>query len=116
MKFEHLMAAGIHDIKNQLHTLSDYESEALPNIPEKYHQHIQPIFQRTVRLKNDTLQIMILFRFVEQKNFPLEVGWSKDSVSHAIHETRLEFPSVTFNNDIDDACSGFYDEPLVQIA
>lgn len=116
MKFEHLMAAVIHDIKNQLHTLLDYESEALANIPEKYHQHIQPIFQRTVRLKNDTLQMMILFRFEEQKNFPLDDAWPKDSVSHAIDDTRIQFPSVSFNNNISDDCQGFYNEQLVQLA
>lgn len=116
MKFEQLMAAVIHDIKNQLQTLLDYEEEALAQIPVEYHQHIQPILQRTVRLKNDTLQMMILFRFEENKDFPRDDAWPKDSASHAIEDTQIQFPNISFNNNIDDNCQGFYNEQLMQLA
>lgn len=116
MNSTHLMAAVIHDIKNQLHTLLDYESEALANTPEQYHPHLLPIFQRTVRLKNDTLQMMVLFRFEEDQGFPLDDAWPKDSANHAIDDTRIQFPNIAFINKIDEDCQGFYNEQLLQLA
>ncbi len=116
MKFEQLMAAVIHDIKNQLQTLLDYENEALAQVPEQYHKHIQPILQRTIRLKNDTLQMMILFGIEDNNDFPYDDAWPKDSVSHAIDEVQILFPNISFINSIDDNCQGVYNEQLVQLA
>lgn len=116
MKFEQLIAAVIHDIKNQLQTLLDYEQEALAQTPQQYHKHIQPILQRTIRLKNDTLQMMILFRFEKDKGFPCDDAWPKDSASLAIDDARIQFPSITFTNTIADDCQGFYNEQLIQLA
>lgn len=116
MNFEHLIAAVIHDLKNQLQTLIDYEEQAFAHIPEQYHRHLIPILQRTNRLKNDTLQMMTLFRLEQKQQFPMDDAWPKDTVNEAINMSQQQFPSLSFINNINEDCQGFYNETLIHLA
>lgn len=116
MELEHILGAVVHDLKNQLQTLLDYEQQALTYIPKQYHRHLQPILQRTTRLKNDTLQMMVLFRLEQNQNFPMDDAWPKDTVNDAISTTALQFPNLSFINNISEDCQGFYNENLIHLA
>lgn len=116
MKFEQLLAAVVHDLKNQLQSLLDFEQDALSRIPKKYHSELEPIMQRTNRLKNDSLQLITLYRFQEKDPFPMDDAWPRDTVNDAIEATSLQFPGIKFHNLIDDDCQGFYSETLIQLA
>jgi len=116
MKFEQLLAAVVHDLKNQLQSLLDFEQDALGRIPEKYHKELEPILQRTNRLKNDSLQLITLYRFHENDQFPMDDAWPRDTVNDAIEATSLQFPTIQFHNLVDDDCQGFYNETLIQLA
>jgi len=116
MKFEHLAGAVIHDLKNQLQALLDYEQEAIAHIPKRYHHHLEPILQRTNRLKNDTLQMVSLFRLEQNSSFPMDDAWPRDTAADAIEATQLQFPAIRFHNEIADDCQGFYNESLLNMA
>lgn len=126
MKLSQLQAAVVHDLKNQLQSLLDFEQQALSRIPPEYHQELTPILQRTNRLKNDSLQLIALYRFQESQlpenrlqeaaHFPLDDAWPRDTISDAIEATSLQFPSITFHNNSDIDCQGFYNETLLQLA
>ncbi len=116
MRFEQLVAAVVHDLKNQLQALLDYEQEALARIPKRYHNHLLPILQRTTRLKNDTMQMVSLFRIEQKKTFPMDDAWPRDTVTDAIEATSLQFPNLTFDNQIGEECQGFYNENLLLLA
>jgi len=116
MKFEHLVGAVIHDLKNQLQALLDYEQEALAHIPKRYHGHLQPVLQRTNRLKNDTMQMVSLFRLEHKSQFPMDDAWPRDTVSDAIEATSIQYPTIRFTNNISDDCQGFYNEELIHLA
>lgn len=116
MKFDQLVAAVVHDLKNQLQALLDYEQEALARIPKRYHNHLLPILQRTTRLKNDTNQMVTLFRIDQKQNFPMDDAWPRDTATDAIEATSLQFPTLQFDNRISDDCQGFYNENLLLLA
>jgi len=116
MKFEQLVGAVIHDLKNQLQALLDYEQEAIARIPKRYHNHLLPILQRTNRLKNDTMQMVSLFRLEQKSQFPLDDAWPRDTAADAIEATCLQYPTLHFSNDISEDCQGFYNESLVHLA
>jgi len=116
MKFEHLVAAVIHDLKNQLQALLDYEQDAISQIPPQYHPHLQPILQRTNRLKNDTMQMVSLFRLEQQQQFPMDDAWPRDTASNAIESTQIQYPTIQISNDIGEDCQGFYNENLIHLA
>jgi signal transduction histidine kinase len=116
MKFEHLVGAVIHDLKNQLQALLDYEQEAIARIPKRYHNHLQPILLRTSRLKNDTMQMVSLFRLEHKSHFPMDDAWPKDTVADAIEATSSQYPTIRFVNNISDDCQGFYNEELINLA
>lgn len=116
MKFEHIAGAVIHDLKNQLQALLDYEQEALSHIPKRYHHHLEPILQRTNRLKNDTLQMVSLFRLEQKSAFPMDDAWPHDTAADAIESTQLQFPTIQFHNEIGEDCQGFYNESLLNLA
>lgn len=116
MKFEQLVGAVVHDLKNQLQALLDYEQDALMRIPKRYHNLLQPILQRTTRLKNDTMQMMSLFSMEQKQAFPLDDAWPFDTVTDAIEATSLQFPTLKFDNRINENCQGFYNENLLQLA
>lgn len=116
MKFEQLLAAVVHDFKNQLQSLLDFEQDVITRIPQQYHKELEPILQRTNRLKNDSLQLITLYRFHENNRFPMDDAWPRDTVNDAIEATSLQFPSIVFKNSVDDDCQGFYNETLIQLA
>ena len=116
MKFEQLVGAVVHDLKNQLQALLDYEQEALARIPKRYHNHLLPILQRTTRLKNDTMQMVSLFRIEQKQSFPMDDAWPRDTVTDAIEATSLQFPTLKFENRIGEDCQGFYNENLLLLA
>ena len=116
MNLEQLIAAVVHDLKNQLQTLIDYQAQALEFIPEQYHRHLQPIIQRTTRLKNDTLQMMTLYGLEQNQRFPMDDAWPKDTVNEAIATTQQQFPGIVFKNNIPEDCQGFYNENLIHLA
>lgn len=116
MNQELLFGAVVHDLKNQLLSLTSVQEQAFRNIPEQYHSYLQPIAQRVHRLKNDTMQMMTLFSMEQNQTFPLDENWPKDSVNAAIEATSLQFPLLTFVNNIDDDCQGFYNEALLHLA
>ena len=116
MKFDQLVAAVIHDLKNQLQSLLDYEQEALVHIPKQYHSHLLPILQRTTRLQNNTMQLVSLFRIEQKQRFPMDDAWPHDTLAYACDALTLQFPSLVINNNIDANCQGFYNENLLQLA
>jgi|AZII01.1.fsa_nt_gi signal transduction histidine kinase len=116
MKFEQLAAAVIHDVKNQLQSLMDEEQLALEQLPEQYRSIIEPILQRTSRLKNDALQLVILFRLGQNRPFPMDDAWPRDTANDIIEAAAIQFPSVKLVNDIDEDCQGFYNENLIHLA
>lgn len=116
MNFEQLVSAIIHDLKNQLQSLLAYEHEALEQIPTHYHQYLAPILQRTNRLKNDTLQLVTLFRLDERNHFPMDDAWPRDTAQEAIEATQLQFPHIEFDNQIDADSQGFYNDSLMHLA
>ncbi|MDO6680856.1 MULTISPECIES: sensor histidine kinase KdpD [unclassified Oceanobacter] len=116
MKFDYMIGAVIHDLKNQLQTLLACEQEALTHIPERYHAYLKPILQNTSRLQNDAIQMMTLFRMEKERDFPLDDAWPHDTVLDAIDSTQLQFPNIRFENNIDEAIQGFYSEDLVHMA
>ncbi|MFK4753991.1 sensor histidine kinase [Oceanobacter antarcticus] len=116
MKFDYMVGAVIHDLKNQLQTLLACEQEALAHIPERYHAYLKPILQNTNRLQNDAIQMMTLFRMEKERDFPLDDAWPHDTALDAIESTQLQFPNIRFENDIDEAIQGFYSEDLIHMA
>lgn len=116
MKFDQLVAAVIHDLKNQLQSLFDYEQEALARIPKQYHAHLLPILQRTTRLQNHTLQLVSLFRIEQKQSFTMDDAWPHDTLLYASDSITLQFPHLKIDNQIDSDCQGFYNENLLQLA
>ncbi|MGB1090865.1 MAG: sensor histidine kinase [Oceanobacter sp.] len=116
MKFEYLAGAVIHDLKNQLQTLLACEEEALAKIPQEYHSYLSPIWQKTNRLQNDTLQMMLLFRMEKEGGFPLDDAWPYDTALEAIEASQAQFPNVRFENSIEEEIQGIYNDDLVRLA
>lgn len=116
MKFEYMVGAVIHDLKNQLQTLLVCEHEALTQIPEQYHRYLKPILQNTNRLQNDTMQMMTLFRLEKERDFPMDDAWPHDTALDAIESTQLQFPNIQFVNDINESLQGIYNEDLIHLA
>ncbi|MCY0965274.1 sensor histidine kinase [Parathalassolituus penaei] len=116
MKFEYMVGAVIHDLKNQLQTLLACEQEALSHIPEQYHDLLKPILQNTNRLQNDTMQMMTLFRMEKERDFPMDDAWPHDTALDAIESTQLQFPNIRFVNDIPEEIQAFYSEDLIHLA
>lgn len=116
MKTEQLAATIAHDLKNQLQALLDYEQQALGNIPEQYHEYLQPILQRTIRLKNDTLQMIMLYRMENMQNFNKDDAWPRDSVNEVLENIGIQYPQLICHNQIGNDTQGFYSENLVQLA
>ncbi|WP_028292120.1 sensor histidine kinase [Oceanobacter kriegii] len=116
MKFDYMVGAVIHDLKNQLSTLLACEQEALSQIPERYHHVLKPVLQNTNRLQNDTLQMMTLFRMEKERDYPLDDAWPHDTVLDAIASIQIQFPNIKFTNDISEELQGFYNDDLLHMA
>lgn len=116
MNFAELVGTVVHDLKNQLQSLLDYEHEALSHIPSQYHVHILPILQRTLRLKNDTMQMVSLFRMEQKQNFISDDAWPLDTANEAIEVMQIQFPNLKIENQIAADAQGFYNDNLVMLA
>ncbi|MEN9464167.1 MAG: hypothetical protein RL217_348 [Pseudomonadota bacterium] len=116
MNFAELVGTVVHDLKNQLQSLLDYEHEALSQIPSQYHVHIFPILQRTLRLKNDTMKMVSLFRMEQKQNLISDDAWPLDTANGAIEVTQIQFPNLNIENHIAADSQGFYNDNLVMLA
>lgn len=115
MKFEYLAGAVIHDLKNQLQTLLACEEESMAKIPPEYHQYLRPVWQKTNRLQNDTLQMLTLFRMEKDGGFPQDDAWPYDTALEAVEASQAQFPNVRFENAIDEEIQAVYNEDLVRL-
>ena len=55
-KFEFLVAAFIHDLKNQLQSLSGQQDILINELPAEYQQKLVPMLRQTNQIKEDTLR------------------------------------------------------------
>lgn len=116
MKFDYMVGAVIHDLKNQLQTLQVCELDAMQQIPAQYHHLLKPIVQNTNRLQNDAMQMMTLFRLEKAVDFPLDDAWPHDTVLDAIESMQIQFPNIKFVNDIAETIQSVYNDDLLQLA
>lgn len=116
MKFDYMVGAVIHDLKNQLQTLLVCEQDVMQQLPSQYHHLLKPILQNTNRLQNDALQMMTLFRLEKSRDFPMDDAWPHDTALDAIESTQIQFPNIKFINDIAESIQGVYNDDLVQLA
>jgi signal transduction histidine kinase len=115
-KFEFLVAAFMHDLKNQLQSLSTQQDILISELPAEYQLKLTPMLKQTNKIKNDTLKLVSLFRLENKDNFAMDDAWPKDTASHAIESCRLQFPELQFSNSINQDAQGFYNEQLIQLA
>ncbi len=115
-KFEFLVAAFVHDLKNQLQALSGQQDLLINDLPEKYQQKLAPMLRQTNQIKEDTLRLVSLFRLEHKEHFAMDDAWPRDTASNAIESCRLQFPELEFCNHISMDAQGFYNEQLVQLA
>ena len=116
MKFDYMVGAVIHDLKNQLQTLQVCELDAMQQIPARYHHLLKPIVQNTNRLQNDAMQMMTLFRLEKAIDFPFDDAWPHDTALDAIESMQIQFPNIKFVNDIAESIQGVYNDDLLQLA
>lgn len=116
MKFDYMVGAVIHDLKNQLQTLQVCELDAMQQIPAQYHHLLKPIVQNTNRLQNDAMQMMTLFRLEKAIDFPFDDAWPHDTALDAIESMQIQFPNIKFVNDIAESIQCVYNDDLLQLA
>ena len=115
-KFEFIVAAYIHDLKNQLQSLSAQQDTLINELPNKYQQKLTPMLKQTNRIKDDTLRLVSVFRLENKDTFDMGDAWPKDSASNAIESCNLQFPDLNIKNHIGHDAQGFYNEQLIQLA
>jgi len=115
-KFEHLVAAVTHDLKNQLQSLTDQQDKIINELPPEYQQEFTPMLRQTNRIKEDALRLVSLFRLEHQQQFAMDDCWPRDTASDAIESCSIQHPEVIFDNRINLEAQGFYNEQLVKLA
>lgn len=115
-KFEFLVAAFVHDLKNQLQSLSGQQDSLINELPAEYQQKLAPMLRQTNQIKENTLKLVSLFRLENKASFTMDDAWPRDTASNAIESCRLQFPNLTFDNRINQDAQGFYNEQLIQLA
>ena len=115
-KFDFLVATCVHDLKNQLQSLSAQQDILMSELPQEYQEKLTPLLQQTNKIKDDTLRLMSIFRLENNDNFPMDDAWPKDTACNAIESCSLQFPELKFVNNIHHDAQGFYNEQLVQLA
>jgi signal transduction histidine kinase len=115
-KFEFLAAALMHDLKNQLQSLSAQQDILVSELPTEYQRQLTPMLKQTNKIKDDTLKLVSIFRLENKDNFAMDDAWPKDTASNAIESCHLQFPELHINNSIDQEAQGFYNEQLIQLA
>jgi signal transduction histidine kinase len=115
-KFELLVAAYVHDLKNQLQSLSGQQDLLINELPEEYQQKLAPMMRQTEQIKDDTLRLVSLFRLENKDSFAMDDAWPRDTASNAIESCQLQFPDLNIDNRIGMNAQGFYNEQLIQLA
>jgi len=115
-KFEFLVAAFVHDLKNQLQSLSGQQDLLINDLPDEYKQKLAPMLRQTNQIKEDTLRLVSLFRLEHNEHFAMDDAWPKDTASDAIESCRLQFPDLVIDNRINSDAQGFYNEQLIKLA
>jgi signal transduction histidine kinase len=115
-KFELLVAAYVHDLKNQLQSLATQQDSFINELPAEYQQQLAPMLRHTNKIKDDTLRLVSLFRLEHNEHFSMDDAWPKDTANDAIETCSLQFPELEIHNNIDTEAQGFYNEQLIQLA
>ena len=116
LKFEYLVAAFVHDLKNQLQSLKSQQDLIIDELPEKYYSKLTPLIRQTNQIKEDTLRLVSLFRLEHNEHLAMDDSWPRDTASNAIESCQLQFPELIIDNHISIDAQGFYNEQLVQLA
>lgn len=115
-KFELLVAAYVHDLKNQLQSLSSQQDNLIQDLPEECQQKLAPMLRQTNKIKADTLRLVSLFRLEHNEKFAMDDAWPRDTASDAIETCQLQFPELEIENRIGMEAQGIYNEQLIQLA
>lgn len=115
-KFEFLVAAYVHDLKNQLQSLSAQQDTLINELPTEYQLKLTPMLKQTNKIKDDTLRLVSVFRLENKDKFDMGDAWPKDTASNAIESCNLQFPNLSIKNNINHDAQGFYNEQLIQLA
>lgn len=115
-KFELLVAAYVHDLKNQLQSLSSQQDILINELPEDSQKKLAPMLRQTNQIKDDTLRLVSLFRLEHNDQFAMDDAWPRDTANDAIESCKLQFPDLELNNHINVEAQGFYNEQLIQLA
>lgn len=115
-KFELLVAAYVHDLKNQLQSLSSQQDSLINDLPVEHQKKLAPMLRQTNQIKDDTLRLVSLFRLEHNDHFPMDDAWPRDTASDAIESCQIQFPDLIINNRISLDAQGFYNEQLIQLA
>jgi signal transduction histidine kinase len=115
-KFALLVAAYVHDLKNQLQSLTTQQDLLVNELPAEYQQQLAPILRQTNQIKEDTLRLVSLFRLENKENFAMDDAWPKDTASDAIESCLIQFPELNIENNISLDAQGFYNEQLIKLA
>ncbi|MGK0248252.1 MAG: signal transduction histidine kinase [Oleispira sp.] len=115
-KFDFLVAAFMHDLKNQLQSVSAQQDILVNELPKKYQRQLTPMLKQINKIKDDTLKLVSLFRLENNDNFAMDNAWPKDTASNAIESCHLQFPKLHINNSINQDAQGFYNEQLIELA
>lgn len=115
-KFELLVAAYIHDLKNQLQTLTSQQDVLINELPEEYQIKLMPMLSQTHQIKRDTLRLVSLFRLENNHRINMDDAWPRDTANDAIESCLVQFPSLQIDNQISIDAQGFYNEQLIQLA
>lgn len=115
-KFDSLVAAFVHDLKNQLQSLVCQQDSLISNLSSDDQKKLAPVLRQTNKIKEDTLRLMSLFRLEQQEHFAMDDAWPKDTVNDAIESCMLQFPNLIIENHVGVEAQGFYNEQLIQLA
>lgn len=115
-KFELLVAAYVHDLKNQLQSLSSQQDSLINELPEAHQKKLAPMLRQTNQIKDDTLRLVSLFRLEHNDHFAMDDAWPRDTASDAIESCQIQFPDLNIDNRISLDAQGFYNEQLIQLA
>ncbi len=115
-KFELLVAAYAHDLKNQLQALTEQQEMLVVDLPKEYQLKLAPMISHTNKIKEDTLRLVSLYRLENTQQINRDDAWPHDTANQAIESCLLQFPSIIINNKIDNDSQGFYNDQLAQLA
>ena len=115
-KFELLVATYVHDLKNQLQSLTAQQYLLINELPSEYQQQLAPMLRQTNQIKEDTLRLVSLFRLENKDSFAMDDAWPRDTANDAIESCQLQFPDLNIENNISLEAQGFYNEQLIKLA